>query len=156
MSFLKDGVLNVDTSIDPRIVINAGKGMPVDMIQVQWTGSYPNLCSGEWIIKVNRVHILDAENLDSNGNAAYGSFLTEDFGTYKNYDTWHFGDDYNEIWERYEDGLRFEEWMLSPKFNKLNNLLNKNNFFLSYEELNLLYRKINQYDWRNNACGGCI
>lgn len=155
MSFIKDGILNIDTSIDPRIQPNSSGGVPVQEISVFWTGSYPNLCSGEWQIKINGIHIQDTENLDKAGNVEYGSFLREDFGTFRTYDTWHF-EDWDDVWETYEEGLGFDEWLLSDKFKKLNELFISNNFFLSRENLELLYNKINSYDWRNNSCGGCI
>ena len=158
MGFIKDGILNIDTSIDPRISPNSPKGEEVGDIVVQWTGSYPNLCSGVWIFKINGQYLKTEidEHGKPNDGYDYDHFLTKDFGTFKSFDTWHFGEDYDEIWENYEDGMDFDEWLNSDKFNKLNNLLNNNNFFLSREKLELLYNKINQYDWRNNSCGGCI
>ena len=152
MATLKNGVLEIDTSIDPRREIDIIT--PIDSIEVQWSGHYPNLCRGEWIIKINNIRILESKITDDGTETE--SVLTNNFGTYKEYDTWYFGNDYDVIWGIYADGLPFDEWLLSDKFKKLNKLLNNNNFFLSKENLKLLYDKINSYDWRNNSCGGCI
>ncbi len=158
---IKNGVISIDTSIDPRIKINnknITKGIPIESMEVQWTGNYPNLCSGNWIFKFNGNYLpseCDSEQ-GQNDNYVYEHFLTQSFNVHGTYDTWSFGPEYEENWSTYEDGLEFDEFLLSDQFLKLNELFKKNDFFLNSTDLKILYTKIQEHDWRNNSCGGCI
>ena len=109
-------------------------------IDVEWTGSYPNLCRGRWNIEIN------GKKLSGLG--------TDHMNTYGNFGAWHF-EDWSEVWEYYNDGLSFEEW----KCNLPNNLeisIKLAGFKITDELLETLYRAISTADWRSLSCGGCI
>lgn len=106
------------------------------MFEVTWTGAYPNLCSGEWVILKNGVRVeIPAEFRNASMNT---------FGTYS---TWHF-ENWEEVFEDYEDGLIFEEWI------KVNSWVYT--IATTEPEQRELYQKIADEDWRHNSCGGCI
>jgi hypothetical protein len=106
-------------------------------ITVEWTGHYPCLCHGEWVITVNGEKVdLPEDVIDSPMNTA---------GIYR---TWHFGDNWSEEWEFYSDGLDFEDWVAQAGWLK--------DLDLSGPETLDLYTQISEQDWRHNSCGGCI
>ena len=106
------------------------------MFEVEWTGGFPNLCSGEWIIKKDGKVVDLPEEV-----------RCESMGTYGTYSTWHF-EDWNEVFENYDDGLGFEEWI------KANQWVVE--IAPTKPEQLELYLKISEQDWRHNSCGGCI
>ena len=70
--------------------------------ETNWSGDYPTLCSGLWIL------YRDGEELDidipfNHSERAERGIPAGTFGTYP---TWHFSDDWEEVWEDYEDGHR--------------------------------------------------
>lgn len=83
------------------------------MIEVEWTGCYPNLCSGNWIIKYNNKELEIPKNR-----------INKTMETYKKYVTWYFGDSWEIEWEEYEDGLKKEEWIEANK-NWVNSMFKK-------------------------------
>lgn len=107
------------------------------MFEVEWTGEWPCLCSGEWIIKKNGVVVnIPEHNRKSSMNT---------FGTYS---SWHFNEDWLEEFDDYEDGEHFEEWIIDNPW-----VLD---IASTIEEQKELYSKIQQQDWRHGSCGGCI
>jgi len=112
------------------------------MWEIQWTGYYPCLCAGEWIIKYNNIALEIPKDIKTNHMNTYGE-----------YNKWSFNEDWNEEWEVYQDGLIFEKWILqnkewlNPEFERLN---------IPESELRELYNSINSCDWRHGSCGGCI
>ena len=115
-------------------------------IRVEWTGKYPNLCSGRWIITANDKQLVIPE-----------PFIKNNMGTYKWYDTWSFGEDWDEVWEQYPDGDEFETWILNNRgwiyaaFKSVGLLED-----VTYNDLHELFTQISKADWRHNSCGGCI
>lgn len=109
------------------------------MFEVEWTGEWPSLCCGKWIIKKNGVDVSDKipESLREN-----------DMNTYGTYDSWHFDEDYMEEWESYSDGLDAEEWIANNPW-----ILN---ICSTEEEEYELFEAIQDQDWRHGSCGGCI
>ena len=107
-------------------------------ITAKWTGCYPCLCNGEWIITVG------GEKVDLPDDVR-----TSPMGTYGTYNTWTFNEDWSVVWSQYEDGLDFESWIQENRswVSRLN---------LSSEEERALYDAISAEDWRHNSCGGCI
>lgn len=107
-------------------------------ITAEWTGKYPCLCHGEWIIT------LDGEIIELPEEVA-----TDSMNTLIGYETWHFGQDWEEIWEHHEDGLLFEPWLKqnSDWIDPLG---------LTLPEKRKLYDAISKQDWRHGTCGGCI
>ena len=105
-------------------------------VTAEWTGCYPNLCSGEWIITVGgeKVELPD-------------EVRTSPMGTRGSYNTWTL--DWTEVWSQYVDGLDFEPWLQENRswVSQLN---------LSDTEERTLYDAISAEDWRYGSCGGCI
>lgn len=110
-------------------------------IKADWTGSYPNLCSGQWLITINGVQLAGVN--DDHMNTA---------GIYS---TWHF-EQWDDVWSKYVDGLTFDDW----KDNLPNNLemaIRLAGFNPKDDELiKQLFDAISDKDWRHNSCGGCI
>ena len=122
-----------------REIVNA------DDVCVEWTGSYPNLCSGEWIVIIHGLRV--------------GGIQPDNFGTNGEYDDWGFTDDWDVVWTTYNDGDDQEQWIdlvLSSDINHLITSLEKHNIKPSRELLAILFKKIKAVDWRHNSCGGCI
>lgn len=107
-------------------------------IKAEWTGKYPCLCSGEWIITV------DGNKVDLPEDVRTGHMRTKGI-----YSSWSFGEDWSEDWSYYEEGLDFEPWVEKNAawIAKLN---------LSAQETRDLYDAISECDWRHGSCGGCI
>ena len=78
-------------------------------ITVSWTGRYPSLCYGEWII------IIDGITLTGSGD---GPFNTRGF-----YSQWHFDENWLEVFEDYEEGESFSDSWLET--NNLKDSLNR-------------------------------
>ena len=109
-------------------------------VEAKWTGKYPNLCSGEWILKVNNIdvsHLIPKELKNSS------------MDTYGIYQTWRFTDDWDAEFNFYEDGLDCENWIEKNKY-----WLNKISTNLSVQKY--IYHEINTQDFRCGSCGGCI
>lgn len=109
-------------------------------ITVHWTGRYPTLCYGEWKIIIDGICLTGIED--------------SPFKTIGDYQSWHFEEDYSEVFEDYEDGESFSIGWLET--NGLQDSLNRHGIILTEEEQIDLYDKIQSEDWRHNSCGGCI
>jgi len=113
-------------------------------ISVKWTGGYPTLCCGEWIITVNGVTL---EGLDN-----------DNFNTHETYSQWRFVDWLEEFYD-VQSGLEQSEWGEFVKKENQNNLitaLQNAGFEITDELLGQLYAEINSCDWIHGSCGGCI
>jgi len=113
----------------------------MNKITVEYTGEFPNLCFGDWIIRIGEERII----LPSN----------EHFNTKGTYSTWHFDEDYSEVFEDYEDGEAFEAWVTDIP-NGLQGALELQGFKVTESLLRELYVKIQPVDFRTSSCGGCI
>ena len=109
-------------------------------IEVEWTGEYPCLCYGKWILKIGG---KDCSKLIPKKLRVHS-----DMNTFGKYDKWHF-EDCQVIWETYEDGLKDTEWIEENK-----HWLKK----LPIEEIQYgdVFKAFNEKDWRHGSCGGCI
>jgi len=110
-------------------------------IKVSYSGKYPALCFGEWIITI------DGKEIRLPGDK-FG-----EMDTYGEYDKWHFEEDWEVVWGKYYDGMRFKKWKESDICEKLVKFLD---IKFTDEQLEQLYDKINLEDWRSESCGGCI
>lgn len=114
-------------------------------IEVNWSGGYPTLCYGKWTIVIDGIKLTGLEQ--------------EHFSTYGVYDTWHF-EDWNDVWETYTDGYRFNSWyknLLAHDTNGLKSSLVRHGFDINNEDfIEDLYEAIQEKDWRHSSCGGCI
>lgn len=104
----------------------------------KWTGKFPNLCMGEWILLKD--------------NKDYSEYIPEDLrtsymNTYGTYAEWHFVN-WLEEWNSYTDGLNEKEW------------IEQNKEWLKSigptEDFPLIFRAFQESDWRYSSCGGCI
>ena len=128
-------------------------------ITVEWTGAYPNLCSGEWLIRINGKLIEDGKDYDPYDKrkmmTPYGSVLRESMNTAGTYQSWHF-EDWSEVFEDYESGYAFKQWEETEIAKKLFTLIEKNKIILSGKEKEILFEALQDNDWRSGSCGGCI
>lgn len=71
-------------------------------IRVKWTGSYPNLCYGEWIL------IIDGED---KSNLIPEDLKDRPMNTFGIYSKWRFLDreNWEVVLEEYEDGMECNE-----------------------------------------------
>lgn len=110
---------------------------------VKWTGKYPSLCNGQWIIKCDNQRLELPEDRES-----------KPMGTLGRYQRWYFKG-WEDTWEQYIDGQDKDEWItanlywLIPSFQQCSIPTIKEN----YE--NLFYQ-IQKRDFRSGSCGGCI
>lgn len=109
------------------------------MIEVQYTGKYPTLCRGKWIINIDGITVECDDSMR----------------TQKTYAGWAFTDTWKEHWAEYQDGIPIEEWVQNPPPNLIEPL-NQAGITITPELLRELYPLINQHDFRPNSCGGCI
>ena len=106
-------------------------------ITAEWTGKWPCLCFGEWIIKINGREIELPEEK-----------RTSPMHTFGTYASWSFNAGWSEEWSNYEDGLTFEPWLEDNAW--------VGDLDLTPDEQRQLYDAINACDWRHGSCGGCI
>jgi len=114
-------------------------------VEAIWTGSYPALCCGEWIIKVNGKEIEIPE--DRKKSPMY---------TKKTYR--QLVDVLNEEFKSFKGGLNEADW-INKNRGWLMESINKVVLVNPDEESQLLsdlFNEINKEDWRYNSCGGCI
>ncbi|MCK9476551.1 MAG: hypothetical protein M0R46_11560 [Candidatus Muirbacterium halophilum] len=118
-------------------------------IKVEWSGSYPNLCSGEWTIRINEMVIPIPEER-----------IGGSMGTSGEYSRWYFGENYEEHTEHYYDGddsewsnddnwLKYAIWCLS-EYHSLRFIGDLDRLY------DRIYNEISENDWRSGSCGGCI
>ena len=109
------------------------------MVKANWSGSFPNLCCGEWTLEVNGVDVsmfIPSELRHS------------DMNTYGIYEEWHF-ENWAEVWESYEEGLGCDEWIEEHEY-WLNTITDNVNIKKE------IFYAINDKDWRHGSCGGCV
>lgn len=105
------------------------------MVVAEWTGEYPCLCCGEWRLTIGGVDWSNAIPIDKR----YSHMNTA--GTYQE---WHF-EDWQEVFEDYEDGLEFDEWIAENPWVAE----------LPAAPQDVFYA-IQAQDFRPGECGGCI
>lgn len=108
---------------------------------VKWTGRFPNLCSGEWIVL--------RDGVDVSHNIPRAKRYNEPMNTFKQYVRVWLNGQYEEETELYSDGLFMDEWYAENK-----SWVDK--ICSTMDEVGALYRAIREQDWRHNSCGGCI
>ena len=118
--------------------------MKTNKLSVEWTGCYPYLCHGEWIIKYEEIELTIPEDKKDIPMDTYGEF-----------GTWHFGEDCCEEWEYYTDGLEEDYWIRN-NLDWIKPMFDEHDIEITDELLSELFNKIQEEDWRYNSCGGCI
>lgn len=106
------------------------------MVEVEWTGGWPALCCGEWVVKIDGKRVADPP------------FQGEPAGTFGVYSYWYF-DDWVEDFGEYEDGMSKGDW-----FDE--NFVWLKKVDPSGEKWDELYEAFQREDWRYGSCGGCI
>ena len=109
-------------------------------IKVEWTGKWPCLCCGEWILMIDgedKSYLIPKELRKSEMN------------TYGSYPQWRFEEDWEVAWENYVDGMPCREWIELNKY-WLDNISS------DYKIQEQLYCVFQANDWRHGSCGGCI
>lgn len=109
------------------------------MVEARWSGSYPNLCSGEWTLKVNGKDVSDLIPKE---------LRRSEMNTYGTYEEWHF-ENWLEVFEDYEDGLDCDEWIAENKY-WLDTITDDINVQTE------IFNAISEEDFRHGSCGGCI
>ena len=74
-------------------------------VTARWTGSYPCLCCGTWILKVNGKNV--SEKIPD-------ELRHEPMGTYGTYSYWYFAG-WEEKFKEYQDGMKCERWVEANK-----------------------------------------
>lgn len=109
------------------------------MIEVNWSGQYPNKCRGEWTLKI------DGEDVSDKIPKKLRNQPMGTYGTYKK--CVYSGNKVSSKW--YSDGLEVEEWIEQNNY-WLKNIVN--NYALKMN----IYAKFQEKDFRQGQCGGCI
>ena len=109
------------------------------MVEAHWSGKYPNLCSGEWTLKVNNQNVTEMIPI---------SLQTNEMNTYGTYQRWYFKN-WLEDFESYTDGLNEDEWIAANDY-WLNNITD------DYSVKVEIFKAIQSEDFRTGSCGGCI
>lgn len=117
--------------------------------QVEWTGSYPCLCSGEWVVYKNGVEIdmhgcPFCEISEIDGYEYRDDSPARTLGTYS---SWHF-EDWLEVSEYYEDGLDCDSWC-KEYADWLRTIA-------PVSEWRTIFEEFQKEDWRYNSCMGCV
>lgn len=105
----------------------------------EWNGRYPCLCHGKWSLIINDedVSLYIPDELRCSPMNTFGT-----------YQSWHF-ENWIEVFEDYQDGLKMDEW------------IEKNTYWLhritkDEKILQEIYDAIQEEDFRECSCGGCI
>lgn len=109
-------------------------------VEAIWTGSYPNLCRGEWMLLIDEKDVSNKIPEDYRDEPMYTNGV---------YSRWRFGNHWKEEWEQYEDGLGCKEWIEENK-EWLDNITKDEN------DQKDIYFAFQLNDWRYGSCGGCI
>ena len=109
-------------------------------VEAKWTGSYPCLCSGEWILKINNIDV---------SNLIPEELRTSSMNTAGSYSSWYFTEDWKVEDYYYLDGLECEDWIKDNK-----NWLHK--ITTAHSVQKEIYYAIQSEDFRAGSCGGCI
>ena len=105
--------------------------------KAEWTGKYPNHCSGEWHLYCNGTELQLPESVKYKSMETYGG-----------HSRFYFTGNWEVEWENYEDGLELHDWIKENQ-----EWLNK---IAESEDFEAIYWAFNEHDWRHGECGGCI
>ena len=113
-------------------------------LNVEWTGSYPCLCHGEWIISYDGIRLTVPEDVRE-----------DHMNTYGEYGRWYFDEEYMEEWEYYTDGYEEDVW-IENNIDWIKSMFQEHGIEVTDELLSELFAQIQINDWRHGSCGGCI
>lgn len=109
-------------------------------VEAKWSGSYPNLCSGEWTL------FIDGKDVS---NKIPKDLRNEPMNTNGVYANWGFRRNWKVEWNNYEDGLKCEDWIKENK-EWLDGITTDK---CEQEDI---YYAFQLNDWRYGSYGGCI
>ena len=109
-------------------------------VEAKWSGSYPWLCYGEWMLFIDGKDVSDKIPEDYRNEPMYTNGV---------YSSWQFGNDREEEWWDYGDGIKCEDWIKENK-EWLDNITTDK---CEQEDI---YYAFQLNDWRYGSCGGCI
>lgn len=107
------------------------------MIEVKWSGGYPNLCSGEWTLIIDGVDHSDTI-----------PFQGEPANTLGEYQRWRFAANYSEEFYRVESGKDAKEWCVEHS--------EWLEAIAPEKDWQEIFEAFRAQDWRYCSCGGCI
>lgn len=113
-------------------------------LKVEWTGSYPNLCGGEWIITYDNIELNVPDNIKH-----------EPMNTHGLYYEWTFDEEWDIVWTTYEEGLDKFQWIETNE-QWVRQMFEEKDIKVTDELLSELYDMISIEDWRYGSCGGCL
>lgn len=107
--------------------------------RTKWTGRYPVLCHGTWLL------YKDGENVS---NLIPEDLQDEPMGCSGWYQEWMFVNGWETEWSSYHDGLSADEW------------IKENEYWLKdigpEKDYKDIFCAFQENDWRGGSCGGCI
>lgn len=106
----------------------------------EWSGEWPCLCYGTWTLIVNDEDVSDK---------IPDELRSSPMGTYGEYQSWHFDENWSEVFDSYIDGLQCDEWIEKNK-----DWLDK--ISTDHSLQTQIYSAISEADFRTGSCGGCI
>lgn len=110
-------------------------------IKIEWTGGWPSLCIGEWVIEIDGVNCSDK---------IPEALRTSDMGTEGHYNSWCLiAGECDVRWSSYKDGLGENDWIEANKY-WLKDLP------IDVSDYPMVFKLINKQDFRSGSCGGCI
>jgi len=135
----------LDLKENYHISNNKRTNYTIKNIDVKWSGSYPNLCSGTWTILIDDMKLPIPEFYEN-----------QDMGTPGEYETWEFDDNWSEEFSSYFDHgeenklswIRYSLECLEEAYSL--------NFNIDEKLINKIESLISDKDWRSGSCGGCI
>lgn len=108
-------------------------------VETIWTGGYPNLCCGEWML------FIDGKDMS---NKIPEDYRNKPMYTYGYYNLWHLRN-WEVKWDNYVDGFECEDWIKENK-EWLDKITKDEN------EQEDIYYAFQLNDWRYCSCRGCI
>lgn len=112
----------------------------------EWSGRYPNLCSGKWSLYRDDV-LLDVD-IPFNGESQFDSKPAYTSGCWHSVGIYHEGDEWVEFDDEYRNGRERCEWCDEHR-SWLQGIAPE-------QEWGDIYLAFAANDWRYGSCGGCI
>lgn len=109
-------------------------------VEAIWTGKWPNLCCGEWKLYIDGE---DISHMIPDGK--YKNHM-ETFGHYRRF---RFVEDWEVVWDDYEEGLDYQDWIDTNEYWL-------KNISIDRKVQEQIFRAFQKNDWRHGSCGGCI
>lgn len=120
--------------------------------KAEWTGAYPCLCNGEWILTAETTEYDEKRGsysvIENISHLIPADLRKSPMFCEGMYDMWFFDEDYREHWKTYKSGLNWLGWVRENE--------SWISAFAAPEQYIEVFRAFQKNDWRHNSCGGCI